>query len=70
MSADLLAHVERPVEQRPVRIAPLLPDLESTAPYWHGPAGADAHRWRVRAESAEKLVDELRRALGRYRIRP
>ncbi len=67
---DLLANVERSEVHRPVRIAPLLPDLESTARPWLGPAGAEGLLWRARALAAEALVDELRRSLARYRLRP
>jgi hypothetical protein len=70
LSIDTRANVERPEGERPVRIAPPLPDVESTAPHWYGSATSHLRRWQVRAESAEALVGELRRALGRYRYRP
>jgi hypothetical protein len=69
-AADTRALVEMEPGERPVRIAPPLPDLESTAPYWHGPAGAEGLLWRARALAAEALVAELRRQLARYRFRP
>jgi hypothetical protein len=68
MPADLLANVER--AERPVRIAPLVPDLESTAPHWLGPAGAEGLYWRRRALAAEAEVEALRRALAAWRYRP
>jgi hypothetical protein len=68
MPADLLANVER--AERPVRIPPLVPDLESTAPHWLGPAGADTQRWKARALRAEALVERLMGQLARYRMRP
>jgi len=67
MSADLLANVERPEPDRPVSSPER---VDPHAGYWHGSATSHVHHWRVRAESAEALVESLRRALSKYRIRP
>lgn len=64
MTGDTRALVEMAEHERPVRIAPLLPDLESTAPYWHGPAGAEGLRWRARAIAAERRLAALELALS------
>ena len=70
MSGDTRAVAELPESERPVRIAPPLPDVESTAEHWHGPATLDAVHWRARAIAAEAEIEALRRALARYRYRP
>ena len=44
-----------------MRIAPSLPDVESTAPHWHGPATLYAARWRQRALAAEGVDIALAR---------
>lgn len=66
MRGDTLANAERAEHDRPHAVAPVVPDLESTAAHWHGPAS----QWRARALRAELLVVELRKALARYRKRP
>jgi hypothetical protein len=68
---DTRANVERPDGQRPVHAPPPVPDLESSAPYWHGPASTRAASdWKARALCAEREVDRLRRILWRWGIRP
>jgi hypothetical protein len=67
---DLLANAERPPDERPRPIAPLLPDLVPDERPWLGPAGAEAARWRERALRAETHVLRLEQALARHRFRP
>jgi hypothetical protein len=66
VTGDTRVLAELPEAERPVRLAPPVPDLESTAGYWHGPAAL----WRARALASEAEVAALRKALARYRERP
>jgi len=68
--ADLLANIERPEDERPRRVEPPLPDIESSARPWLGSVHAHLEHWRQRAPRAEALVERLARQLARYRFRP
>lgn len=71
MSGDTRHSSELPVDQRPVRIAPPVPDLEAPERTpWLGSATSEVEHWRGRALAAEGLVARLRKALARYRVRP
>ena len=70
-AADTRALAEMEPSERPVRIAPPLPDLQAPNDYpFAGPAGSDTRHWKARALAAEAQLDELRRQLARYRFKP
>ena len=56
-----LTNAER--ADRPVAIAPMLPDIIPPEQPWHGPAGADTAEWKRRALAAESQVEDLRAEL-------
>lgn len=70
--SDLRANVERPAEERPVRILPPVPDVEPPEGhgYWHGSATGRVEHWKARALAAEAELAALRGARARWRFRP
>ena len=67
-NADLVANVERPEHERPVHVAPPVPDYVPPERPWVGSATGHVTYWRARALSAEGLVHELQRRLRHYRL--
>ena len=67
-AVDLLANAERPADERPRPIPPLLPDVHSPDALPPGPVMLELRRWRIRALAAEAELAVLRRS--RLRVLP
>jgi len=65
---DLLHTAEREPGDRPVRVAPPVPDLVPEEHPWHGSAVSEVEHYRRRALAAEAHVAQLQQRLRHYRF--